>query len=58
MVKKMNKFKKISEKRGMVWVNFNRTCPKCHSYIPKYKRACPGCGRYIKNIQGKVVIAK
>jgi len=54
----MNKLRKISEKRGMIWVNFNRACPNCHNYIPKYKRTCPNCGKYIKSVQGKVVIAK
>ncbi len=54
----MNKLRKIAEKRGMIWLNFNRTCPNCHNYIPKYKRACPNCGKYVKSIQGKVRIAK
>jgi predicted amidophosphoribosyltransferase len=54
----MPKFNKISEKRGMIWVDFNRRCPKCEGYIPKYKRVCPQCGRHIKNVQGKVFIAK
>jgi len=54
----MNKLRKIAEKRGMVWVNFNRTCPNCNTYIPKYKRTCPSCGKHVKSVQGKVFIAK
>ena len=55
---KMNKLRKIAEKRNMIWLNFNRTCPNCNHYIPKYKRTCPSCGKYVKSIQGKVRIAK
>jgi hypothetical protein len=55
---KMNNLRRISEKRGMTWINFNRNCPKCNTYIPKYKRVCPNCGKYVKSIQGKVCIAK
>ena len=55
---KMKKFNRISEKRGMIWLNFNRSCPKCSSYIPKYKRICPRCGTFIRNVQGKVFSAK
>lgn len=55
---KMAKFNRISEKRGMVWTNFNRACPKCSSYIPKYKRVCPNCGTFIRNVQGRVFVAK
>jgi len=58
----MEKIKKISERRGMrgsmIWINFNRLCPNCHTYIPKYKRVCPNCGKHVKSIQGKVFIAK
>jgi rRNA maturation endonuclease Nob1 len=54
----VKKFNKISEKRGMNWLNFNRSCPKCNGYIPKYKRVCPSCGTFIRNVQGKVFSAK
>jgi len=54
----MNNLRKIPERKGMMWLNFNRTCPSCHSYIPKYKRVCPSCGKYVKSVQGKVYIAK
>jgi rRNA maturation endonuclease Nob1 len=55
---KMERGRKLSERRNMVWVNFNRNCPKCNTYIPKYKRVCPSCGRLVKNISGKVFLAK
>jgi predicted amidophosphoribosyltransferase len=55
----MRKFRKLNEDGiGVNWFDFNRACPKCRAYIPKYKRACPNCGQYIKNVQGKVFIAK
>ena len=58
MVKKMEKLRKFPGKRDMMWINFNRTCPNCRNYIPKYKRTCPNCGKHVKSVQGKVFIAK
>jgi hypothetical protein len=55
---KMKRPQKISERRGVVWIDFHRSCPKCSSHIPKYRRCCPSCGTFVKNIQGRVFIAE
>jgi rRNA maturation endonuclease Nob1 len=54
----MEDFRRITVKKQVSWVNFNRNCPNCNTYIPKYKRVCPSCGKYVKSVQGKVLIAK
>jgi rRNA maturation endonuclease Nob1 len=54
----MEEFRKLTVKKNVSWVNFNRNCPNCDTYIPKYKRVCPSCGKYVKSVQGKVLIAK
>ena len=54
----MKKLSRMFQHKGVVWMNFNRTCPKCSSYITKYKRACPSCGTIVKNIRGKIIVAK
>ena len=45
-------------KKGMIWIDFSRLCPKCHAYVPKYSRKCPNCGIYVKRIHGKMLVAK
>ena len=55
---KMENLRKAIEKKPISWINFNRNCPNCNTYIPKYKRVCPSCGKYVKSVQGKVLIAK
>jgi RNA polymerase subunit RPABC4/transcription elongation factor Spt4 len=54
----MKKLSSMIQGKGSIWMNFNRTCPKCSAYISKYKRACPNCGAFVKNIRGRVIIAK
>lgn len=58
LVMRMNTIRKPTEKKQINWINFNRNCPNCSTYIPKYKRVCPSCGKYVKSVQGKVLIAK
>jgi ribosomal protein S27AE len=54
----MKKMSSIFQNKRMVWLDFKRTCPRCSNYISKYKRACPNCGIMVKNIRGKISIAK
>jgi len=57
-VRNMKNFNRFQKGKSTVWLNFNRLCPKCYNYIPKYKRFCPQCGKHVKTVQGKVLIAK
>jgi RNA polymerase subunit RPABC4/transcription elongation factor Spt4 len=43
-------------RKVMGWADFHRSCPKCRTYIPKYRRICPECGIFVKNVQGRVVL--